>query len=68
MQTIRPYNTSDIEQVVKLWWNTWIITFPEIKHPQSYSSWKARFQNDLTLNGNIWVAVESSIAGLISEQ
>ncbi|MEA5594161.1 GNAT family N-acetyltransferase [Rivularia sp. UHCC 0363] len=65
MQTIRPYNTSDIEQVVKLWWETWHQTFPEIKHPQSYAAWKARFENDLTIKGNIWVAVEGVIVGFM---
>lgn len=66
MQTIRPYKTSDIEAVVKLWWKTWHQAFPGIKHPQPYSSWKTRFQNDLTARGNIWVAgVESCIAGFM---
>jgi len=66
MQTIRPYTTSDIEAVVKLWWETWHQTFPEIKHPQSYSAWKARFQDDLAIRGNIWVAgVETCIVGFM---
>ncbi len=64
MQTIRPYKPSDIEQVVKLWWNTWHQTFTQIKHPHSYPSWKARFQ-DVMVRANIWVAVESSIAGFM---
>ncbi|MEM9925091.1 MAG: GNAT family N-acetyltransferase [Cyanobacteria bacterium P01_D01_bin.50] len=66
MQTIRPYNACHIEQVVKLWWKTWHQTFPQVKHPQPYSLWKARFENDITLRGNIWVAeVESCIVGFV---
>ena len=54
------------QQVVKLWWKTWHLTFPQIKHPQPYSSWKARFENDIASRGNIWVAeVESSIVGFV---
>ena len=63
MHVILPYKSSDIEQVVKLWWN-WHQTFAQIKHPQSYPSWKARFQ-DVTVKGNIWVAVESCIVGFM---
>ena len=66
MQTIRAYNPSDIDDVVKLWWKTWHQTFPEIKHPQSYSLWKTRFENDLTVRGSIWVAeIENKIVGFM---
>ncbi|MDY6897254.1 MAG: GNAT family N-acetyltransferase [Cyanobacteriota bacterium] len=66
MQAIRAYNTSDIEAVVKLWWKTWHQTFSEIRHPQPYSAWKARFQDDLAIRGSIWVAeVESYIVGFM---
>ena len=66
MQAIRPLKSSDIEAVVKLWWKTWNETFPEIKHPHPYASWKARFQNDIAVRGNIWVAeVESYIVGFV---
>ena len=66
MQAIRPFKSSDIEAVVKLWWETWNQTFPEIKHPQPYVSWKARFQDDIAVRGNIWVAeVEGNIVGFM---
>ncbi|MBV6628117.1 MAG: GNAT family N-acetyltransferase [Rivularia sp. (in: Bacteria)] len=66
MLRIRPYDTSDIEAVIKLWWKTWHQIFPEIKHPQPYSSWKARFENDLMVRGSIWVAeLDTCIAGFI---
>jgi hypothetical protein len=66
MPTIRPYNTSDIERVVKLWWKTWHNTFAEIKHPQPYQKWKTRFENDLAVRGNIWVAeIENKIVGFM---
>ena len=62
MLTIRSYKSSDIEAVVKLWWETWHNTFPQIKHPQPYPLWKARFENDLMVRGSIWVV---EIAGCI---
>ncbi|MEL6502806.1 MAG: GNAT family N-acetyltransferase, partial [Cyanobacteria bacterium J06623_1] len=62
----RPLKPSDIEAVVKLRWKTWNQTFPEIKHPQPYSAWKTRFQDDLVVRENIWVAeVESYIVGFV---
>lgn len=66
MYAIRAYNPSDIEDIVKLWWKTWHQTFPEIKHPQPYDSWKNRFKDDLAVRGNIWVAeVKNCIAGFM---
>ena len=62
MLKIRSYKSSDIEAVVKLWWKTWHNTFPQIKHPQPYPLWKARFENDLMVRGSIWVV---EIAGCI---
>ena len=53
MHVIRHYKPSDIEAVVKLWWETWNQTFPEIKHPQPYAVWKARFKDDIAVRGNI---------------
>ena len=66
MYVIRAYNYSDLELIVNLWWKTWHQTFPQIKHPQPYSSWKNRFQDDLAVRGDIWVAeVEGYIAGFV---
>ena len=64
MRKIRPYNYPDMERVVRLWYKVWHQTFSNIKHPHPYALWKARFQDDIAVRGNIWVAeVDGLIVG-----
>jgi len=66
MLVIRPYHLDDLEEVVRLWYRTWHHTFPSLQHPQPYPQWKTRFQEDLAVRGNIWIAeVDNYIVGFI---
>lgn len=64
--TIRPYQPDDLEDTVQLWYQTWHQTFPHLQHPQPYSTWKARFHNDLVVQGSVWIAeLENWIVGFV---
>jgi ribosomal protein S18 acetylase RimI-like enzyme len=66
MLKIRPYYPDDLEDVVQLWYQTWHHTFPSVQHPQLYPEWKIRFQENLAVRGDIWVAeVDSYIVGFM---
>ncbi|NJR75420.1 MAG: GNAT family N-acetyltransferase [Scytonema sp. CRU_2_7] len=66
MVKVRPYDPKDLEDIVQLWYQTWHQTFPNIQHPQPYSAWKSRFLDDLTVQGEVWVAeVEHHIVGFV---
>lgn len=66
MVKIRPYGLDDIEVVVQLWWQTWHQTFPDLEHPQRYTSWQERFRKHIAVRGLIWVAeVENQIVGFV---
>lgn len=64
MVNIRPYYPDDLEAIIQLWWRTWHLTFPDLQHPQPYTLWKTRFQDDIAVRGLIWVAeLENQIVG-----
>jgi ribosomal protein S18 acetylase RimI-like enzyme len=64
--TIRPYQPADLEATVQLWYQTWHQTFPQIRHPQPYAQWQARFRDDLAVRGNVWIAeLEDQIVGFV---
>ncbi|MEH2009954.1 GNAT family N-acetyltransferase [Nostoc sp.] len=66
MVRIRPYQSDNLEDTVRLWYRTWHETFSHIKHPHSYSVWKARFRDHLAAHGDIWLAeVENQIVGFV---
>lgn len=65
--TIRPYQSSDLEAIVNLWYHTWHETFPHLSHPHPYSVWRTRFQAHLAVQATVWLAeVDNSIVGFIA--
>lgn len=66
MLTIRHYIEDDLDEVVALWYRSWINAFPTLKHPQPFDGWKTRFQNDIAKRGSVWVAeIQDRIVGFV---
>ncbi|MEL7432851.1 MAG: GNAT family N-acetyltransferase [Chloroflexota bacterium] len=55
---LRPYISSDLEEVIRIWYGTWHKTFPNLKHPDSIDKWKHRFQEVIVPNMRVWVVVD----------
>lgn len=54
---IRPYQESDIETLLVLWWDSWHSS-ANFRHPKPISEWRARWQN--ILHSHTVVVAESS--------
>ena len=66
MVVIRPYVDDDLDEVVALWYRSWIHAFPNLKHPQPFEQWKFRFQKDYIKQARVWVAaISGQIVGFV---
>jgi putative acetyltransferase len=66
MFVIRRYIDADLDEVVALWYRSWMHTFPNLNHPQPLEQWKSRFQNDYVNHAEVWVAdVSGQILGFV---
>ncbi|MEO1287716.1 MAG: GNAT family N-acetyltransferase [Chloroflexota bacterium] len=63
---IRLFQVSDLNDVIRLWYDTWHITFPQLKHPDSIETWRQRFQDKIIPHKQVWLAtIADKCVGLL---
>jgi len=53
---LRPYHPDDDEAVVRLWYDSWHHTFPDLSHPWTYEQWREHFQDKVRAHATLWIA------------
>ena len=57
--TLRPYNPSDEDATIDLWYRTWQRAYPSIDFAQRLDGWRARWRDELVPVAQIVVAEEN---------
>ena len=65
--TLRPATASDVPVLVRLWFDTWQVTSPDLTHPEPIELWEKRFQEQIFPNETVLVAeINGQTAGFMA--
>ena len=59
MIALRPYRDEDRDAVVALWWDSWHSIRSGLRHPHSWSQWRARWTDEIATRQDVVVAAEN---------
>ncbi|MBQ8105620.1 MAG: GNAT family N-acetyltransferase [Afipia sp.] len=57
--TLRPYNASDEDAAIDLWFRTWSQAYPSIDFAQRLDGWRARWRDELVPAAQIFVTEQN---------
>src|SRR3954452_21544449 len=64
---VRAYRGRDLDAVVDLWYDSWHATFPDLRHHEPKAEWRRRFEAEIAVEGQIYVAeVHGRLAGFLA--
>src|SRR5690242_20194841 len=65
--SIRPYDSSDLDVVVDLWYASWHAAFPDLRHHEPRVEWRRRFEQEIAAEERVFVAeVDGMVAGFLA--
>jgi ribosomal protein S18 acetylase RimI-like enzyme len=64
---LRPATDADVAALVRLWFDTWHATSPDLEHPDPFDHWEQRFRTEILPRETVLVAeLDGKISGFMA--